>query len=147
MSNSRGAIYCLTGDDGAQLRVRGDTWESSLELAFFYGWRPLGTEAPQTEAWRNPTAAGQRAWDRKNYFSRESQHVDAADARALADAVYLALQAVPDSSRAVGTRAPRKAAPLPSRASANADGLSHSRRKLILEVARFAHRGGFTIGD
>jgi len=145
MPNSRGATYGLTRDDGAQLRVSGDAWESSLELAFLYGWRPVGTEAPRTAAWRRSAESGGPAWDH-NYFTHESQHVTATDARALAEAVFRALRAVPDAASGVGPSATKKGSPLPSRATASAAGLSLVRRRRIRGLALFAERGGFTIG-
>lgn len=149
MPSQQSATYRLTRDDGEEILVRGSTWESALELAFLYGWRPAGTETPPTGAWRSRRATGAR-WDSSDYFSHQSQHVGEADARALAKAVDSALLAIPDwsSNAAKGSAADACVArtPVPSRASAVADGLSDPRRNLVRKVAAFASRGGFTIG-
>jgi hypothetical protein len=88
-------------------------------------------------------------WDSHDYFSHESQRVGQHDASALAEAVLRALEDIPDriafrpeDRGAVGVGAP---SPIPSRASAIADGLSVQRRSAMHRFVVFADRGGFTI--
>jgi hypothetical protein len=143
-------MYRLTRDDGVELRVSGSIWEAALELAYLYGWRPAGTQTPQTEAWRGrrlPSSAP--AWDSQDYFSRESQRVGRDDARFLAEAVLRALLHIPDGGPrsepagiAAGTVHP---SPMPSRASAVAEGLAVSKRNVMRRFAAFADCGGFKI--
>lgn len=143
-------VYRLTRDDGVELRVSGSIWEAALELAYLYGWRPVGTEAPQTEAWRGRRSPSRgRVWDSQNYFSNDSQHVRQDDARALAEAVLRALLRIPDRGfLGEGRRSAVAAVPpstVHSRASAIADGLSAPRRNAMRHFAAFADCGGFTI--
>ena len=143
-------MYRLTRDDGAELCVSGNLWESALELGFLYGWKPVGTETPDTDAWRGRRPGlTSPVWDRSDYFSHHGQRVRAADARALSEAVLCALQHIPevgpDEDRpSIVETAPTS--PVPSRASAVADGLSISKGKLMRRFAAFANAGGFTIG-
>ena len=55
---------------GGVARYARTTWSDLLRLAYRYGWRPAGTEAPE---WRdadgNPTEPRYRDWDGSNYFS------------------------------------------------------------------------------
>jgi len=144
-------VYRLTRDDGVELRLNGCTWESALELAFLYGWIPKGTETPLTGAWQGLTSSpGTTAWDSHDYFSHESQHVGRDDARALAEAVFRALQRLPDpASGGEGRPSTVGAAPpssIPSQESATAAGLSFHRRNAVRRFAAFADRGGFVIG-
>ncbi len=149
--------YRLIGDDGKELRVHGGIWESVLELAYLYGWKPAGTEEPQTEAWRLTRRRGPestwepRVWNCCDYFSRESQHVGHEDARTLAKAVFRGLSDIPD--RASSTAKPPSthrtlyrhsnsgASTFPS----VVDELSGRRKSAARRVALFATRGGFTI--
>lgn len=143
-------MYRLTRDDGSQILINGSIWESALEIAYAYGWRPAGTEAPQTSAWLQRRSASRGlVWDRGDYFSCESQHVKYNDALALAGAIARALREIPDR---VGPDEPDSCAVesngqscLPSRASATADGLSAHRRGVMRRFAAFADRGGFRI--
>jgi hypothetical protein len=138
-------VYRLKGDDGAELRMNDGIWESALELACLYGWKPAGTEAPRTAAWHGRrTAQGPATWNGRDYFSSESQHVADRDSRALADALRRALQQVETTPR-VDAAVAGGGSPLPSRASARADGLSLSKRKSMSRLAEFAARRGFTI--
>jgi hypothetical protein len=141
-----GGDYRLSRDDGARLDVHGSAWEAALELAYLYGWHPAGTETPQTDAWRNsrPSSAGPALWDAQDYFSRQLQHVGQRDARALAQALDRALHQIQDEGPAA-TRVHARASPMPSRATARAEGLSVSRRTAIGRLAAFANAGGFTI--
>jgi hypothetical protein len=140
-------MYRLTRDDGAELRLGANLWESALELAYLFGWKPSGTETPHIDVWREqrpgyPAAA----WDRGDYFSRAAQRVGTSDARALSEAVLRALRRVPEgSSSGEDPRAPLS--PVPSRASAVSEGLSVAKRRLLQRVAAFAAKGGFTIGS
>lgn len=143
-------MYLLTRDDGTELRVTGNLWESALELGFLYGWRPCGTEAPRTAGWRDGRAlAGGAPWDRQDYFSHESQRVGRGDARALGEAILRALSRVPAQEEQALAREqvdPTRG-PLPSQASAVAEGLSALQWKGVRRIAVFAERDGFTIAS
>ena len=108
--------YRLTRDDGAQIDVAGVVWESVLELAYRYGWRPTGTDAPRTSALSR--------WTRADYFSASSQYVRAVDARELGTAALRG-----DADRGGGT---------PDREAKRDAG--------VRKVADFARFGGFVIG-
>ncbi len=130
--------------------MSGGAWEAALELAFLYGWKPAGTNSPRTEAWKSRQAVnGAPVWDSQDYFSYESQRVGRADACALSQAILRAMGQIPDGGptredhrRPVGPILP---SPIPSRASAIADGMSTYRRNVMRRFARFADSGGFTI--
>lgn len=142
-------MYRLTRDDGSQILINGSIWESLLEIAYVYGWRPAGTEAPRTSAWlQRRTVSRGLVWDRSDYFSHESQHVGHNDAHDLSGAVARALRAIPDrveAQEADTYAVPAGASCIPSRASASADGLSPHRRNVMRRFATFAGSGGFTI--
>jgi hypothetical protein len=73
-------------------------WRSVLELGRLYGWKPAGTKPP-TQDEGGP-------WDGRpwggGYLSNDGQRVTATDARALADALDLALPDVPDGDIVAG---------------------------------------------
>jgi len=143
--------YRFTRDDGVQLQVVESAWEFALELAYRSGWKPAGTEAPRTHAWRERCASpGPHLWDRQDYFTHQSQRVGQADARAIARGVARALKDVGGwpASGGDGAAAP---AVLPrgataSRPSAKAEGLSASKWNAMCRFIDFANSGGFTIG-
>ena len=143
--------YRLTRDDGALLQVAASAWEGALELAYLFGWQPAGTEAPEGGSWRQRSSVSQvLVWDSQDYFSHLLQHVRRDDACSLASGVARALEHMTDrgSSRG-GTRREVGAgplSPLPSRASALAEGLSVAKRKAMRQLVVFANSGGFTIG-
>lgn len=141
-------MYRLTRDDGVELQVSGAIWEAALELAYLFGWRPLGTEVPRAGDWRSRRMPGAPLWDHRDYFSFQGQHVGHADARALAGAVTLSLEQIPDWDSPSRPKSVESAPTslVPSRESAMAEGLSGSRRNLMRRLATFASRGGFTIG-
>jgi hypothetical protein len=145
-------VYLLTRDDGEELRLSGGVWEAALELAYLFGWRPAGTEAPPAAGRRaGRSAARAGAWDRQDYFTLGSQHVAREDACALAAAVHCALARIPARASCAGDRGraahDASRSPVPSRTSAIADGLSLSNRKLMSRFATFAARDGFTIAS
>lgn len=143
--------YRLTRDDGALLQVAASAWEGALELAFLFGWKPAGTEAPDDSSWRQRGSASRvLVWDSQDYFSHRLQHVARDDASSLARGVARALDHLadggfPTGSVARGTRT-SGASPLPSRASVLAEGLSVAKGKAMRQLAVFANDGGFTIG-
>ena len=65
-------------------------WPNVLALAKQYGWKPLGTDRPwgddREEFWRV------HRWDETDYSSSEGQIVTGEDAKAIADALELALR-------------------------------------------------------
>lgn len=140
-------MYRLTRDDGVELLVDGTVWESALALGYAYGWRPAGTDRPQSGADALPRSSA--PWDSRDYFSCHSQHVGHEDARALALAVYEALLETPDTDRAPRS-APagptRATAPRRRRAAAIAAGLTLHRKRSMSRLVAFADCGGFTIG-
>jgi hypothetical protein len=144
-----GGTYRLSRDDGVRLVVDGNAWEAALELACLYGWQPAGTETPRSDAWRGsrPRSASTPVWDAKDYFSRHDQHVGPRDARALAEALQRALVQIQGGRQERGPLVPdrSRASPMPTRASARAEGLTSSRRNAIGRLATFAIEGGFTI--
>jgi hypothetical protein len=146
------SVYRLTRDDGTELRLSGSIWEDALELGFLYGWRPVGTETPRTEAWRcRRDPARVSTWDSRDYFSHESQHVGEVDAHSLARAIQRALLQIPDcgSERERSSVSDGKEAdsPVPTRASTIAAGMSSPRKNQMRDFAAFASDGGFTIGS
>jgi hypothetical protein len=144
------AVYRLIRDDGTELRVSGSVWEEALELGYLYGWRPVGTETPQTETWRaRRVHAREPGWDSRDYFSHESQHVGVSDAHALSKAILRALIEIPEwsSERERHVLADNLSSPVPTRASTIAAGMSSPRKSLMRDFAAFARCGGFTIGS
>jgi len=145
------SAHRLTRDDGVQCLVLETAWEVALELAYFYGWKPAGTEAPEGDDWRKRRASSASPmWDRQDYFSHQSQHVGREDASAMARGVSRALQDLADGvgDRGDGWSSLRDAAPsgrMPSRAAAMADGLSVTKKNAMTRLVAFASYGGFTI--
>jgi hypothetical protein len=142
-------VYVLTHADGRDLHVTAVIWEAALALAFAYGWVPAGTGSPTTVAWQNARQmAGLRVWDRQDYFSRHSQHVERKDARELAGAVLRGLLFLPGTQVA---REPEAQGPKETVGGARsaalqvAVGMTERRRSLLRSVALFADSGGFTI--
>jgi hypothetical protein len=138
-------MYRLTRDDGAELTVSGSAWEAALELASLYGWKPEGTEAARARAQGRQEGAGASYWNRLDYFSRESQRVGNRDARSLGESVLRALARIPDHGASAESPSPGHRSVLPSRLSANAEGMTAHRRKLLHRLAKFADCGGFRI--
>lgn len=143
-----GPVYVLTHEDGRDLHVTAVIWEAALALAFAYGWVPAGTGSPTTVAWQSERkVAGLPVWDRQDYFSRRSQHVERRDARELAGAVLRGLLFLPGTPAA--SRRPPVAAEIVggprSAALQVAEGMTERRRSLLRSVALFADGGGFTI--
>ena len=138
-------MYRLTRDDGVELTVSGNGWEAALELASLYGWKPAGTVAAQAVAQDRRGGARAAHWNRLDYFSRESQRVGTRDAMALAQAILRALDCIPDRGASAEGSSRALATVLPSRLSANADGVTALRRKLLQRLARFAKGGAFRI--
>ncbi len=149
--------YRLIRDDGKELRVHGGIWESVLELAYLYGWKPAGTEQPETEAWhltrrRGPESTWEpRLWNSCDYFSGESQHVGHEDARNLAKAVLRGLSNIPDRASSTA-KSPSRHRTLYRHSNSGAstfpsvvDEFSARRKSAARRVALFAERGGFTI--
>jgi len=73
------------------------TWSKILSLAMFYGWQPMGTLPPFIQDLRTPAYGDgkQGAWD-GTYLRVEGQTVREQDALALAIALRLSLDDVPD---------------------------------------------------
>lgn len=74
-----------------------ETWSRILGLAKFYGWQPMGTLPPFIHNLRRPTYADEAndAWD-GTYLRNEGQVVQAEDALALALALQMSLDDIPD---------------------------------------------------
>jgi len=135
--------YVLTRDDGTRMEVNENAWETALELACLYGWKPAGTESPHIPEWHARTLEGPALWDSQDYFSRKLQRVGQEDSHALAAALARALRHIPEL--ALAPDEPELLSLLPTRASAVNDGLSRAKRNAIGRFAAFASRGGFTI--
>jgi hypothetical protein len=67
------------------------SWAKALELAQFYGWRPMGTRPPSVHDFHRLNAD----WS-GTYLTNDGQTVKAEDASALAHALYKALNDIPD---------------------------------------------------
>ena len=90
---------------GMSLTGRGDrhfgcnhfTWGCFLELAYRYGWQPIGTEAPAWEVLGAdpPIHADYPDWS-GTYFSNDGQFVTDRDASNIAAALERALDDIPD---------------------------------------------------
>jgi hypothetical protein len=126
--------YRLKRDDGVEIDVHGVLWESVLDRAYRYGWRPSGTDEPRTSGWRRgktsrngdaPLRDGGGEWPRGDYFSASAQYVRPADARALGTAALRGLT-TGDATDAEASERKRTAG---------------ERR-----VAAFVRDGGFVIG-
>jgi len=73
-----------------------DTWSRILSLALFYGWKPMGTQPPFIHNLRKPSDAREAGeWD-GTYLRNEGQVVTGEDALALAIALRMALDDIPD---------------------------------------------------
>lgn len=90
--------YQLSNRSTSSLQtLSGETWSRILSLAQFYGWQPMGTLPPYLHNLRRPTDArgGVNGWD-GTYLRNEGQVVQAEDAFALALALQVALDDIPD---------------------------------------------------
>jgi hypothetical protein len=73
-----------------------DTWSRILSLALFYGWKPMGTLPPFIHNLRKPSEAhAGDDWD-GTYLRNEGQAVRGEDALALAVALRMSLDDIPD---------------------------------------------------
>ena len=77
--------YRLEGDGGI-FHFNHTSWGQVLELAAMYGWKPKGTEPPETNLWGYSGG----------YHSSGGQRVKAADAGNLVDAHERALMCIPE---------------------------------------------------
>jgi len=68
-------------------------WAKALELARFYGWRPMGTRPPSTYDFHRLNAD----W-LGTYLTNDGQTVNAEDALALAAALEKSLDDIPDAN-------------------------------------------------
>ena len=87
----------LVSYSGSSRYERTDTWAGLLMVAMNYGWRPAGT--------RQPILSPEDGWE-GSYTLNEGQHVNAADAGSLADALELALLNPDTESDAANDDAP-----------------------------------------
>jgi len=74
------------------------TWNRILKLAYWYGWKPKGTEAPDWEGiYGTPIHPDYKHPDWEGtYFSNEGQFVTDRDANSIAAALEQALDNIPD---------------------------------------------------
>lgn len=75
----------LISEKGGYFRFSLVGWHNVLDLAFLYGWWPMGTEKPMLRT----------TWD-SNYFTNSGQLVTRVDALMLSNALRKALDDVPD---------------------------------------------------
>jgi hypothetical protein len=72
-------------------------WALLLKLAYDFGWRPLGTQAPAhwqpvpAEPWSES-----KPWNAADYFSGRGQMVSALDAASMAEALAAAADDIPN---------------------------------------------------
>lgn len=140
------SLYGLTRDDGVRLLVPANAWESALELAYLYGWRPAGTQSPRATAPAGTNSDAAQAWDAQDYFTPLRQRVQSDDARSLARALDRALRGFgEDDPKAQASQTPQRASPMASRSAARQAGLNPTQRRAMDRFAAFAQCGGFTI--
>ena len=77
-----------------------ESWSRILSLARFYGWQPMGTLPPfihnlRQRAYEDSTDATHGVWD-GTYLRNEGQLVQATDALAMAIALEMSLDDIPD---------------------------------------------------
>jgi hypothetical protein len=90
--------YLLSNRSTSSLQTLSkETWSRLLSLARFYGWQPMGTLPPFIHDLRKPIYSdGEHgAWD-GTYLRNEGQVVRAEDAVALAGALQMSLDDIPD---------------------------------------------------
>ena len=88
------------------LTLSKESWYRILSLARFYGWQPLGTLPPSIHNLRKPALGSgiQKRWD-GNYLRNEGQAVREEDAFALAVALQMSMDDIPDVNPERGTDA------------------------------------------
>jgi len=76
-----------------------ESWSKILSLARFYGWQPMGTLPPFIHNLRKPAyeEGTNKAWD-GTYLRTEGQIVREEDALALAIALQMSLDDIPDEN-------------------------------------------------
>jgi len=92
--------YVLSNRSNHSLQtLNGEAWSKILSLAMFYGWKPMGTLPPFIYNLRKPAHAegANTAWD-GTYLRTEGQVVHGDDALALAIALTLSLDDIPDEN-------------------------------------------------
>jgi len=88
--------YLLSNRSTNSLKtISRETWSRILSLARFYGWQPMGTLPPFLYNLRKPVYGAEEAWD-GNYLQTEGQIVREEDALALAIALQMSLDDIPD---------------------------------------------------
>jgi hypothetical protein len=121
----------LFGHGGASLNWH--AWRWCLEVAEAFGWQPAGTAPP---AWNEggpiPPASRDREWS-GTYFSNDFASVTDSDARALASALFRAI----DALRTNQPLTPEQAAAIDRE---DAD------PRVLDYLARYVWKGGFDIG-
>ena len=80
----------------AREKFSGEAWIKVLNLAMSYGWQPMGTRLTSVIEGYSFDVEEWEEWD-GTYLSNDGQTVLADDARALAAALELALDDIPDS--------------------------------------------------
>lgn len=90
--------YLLSNQSTSSLQTLSrESWSRILSLARFYGWQPMGTLPPFIHNLRKP-AYGEGTngvWD-GTYLRTEGQTVQAEDALAMAIALHMSLDDIPD---------------------------------------------------
>ncbi len=109
----------LVGNGGADFTS--PTWKSCLDIAEAFGWKPLKTVAPHNFEGK---------WS-GTYLSHDFQEVTATDARALADALFMAVECV------------KKHHPLTKK---QAKAFEYVDFREVTKLAEFALSGRFLIG-
>ena len=97
--------YLLSNQSTKLLQTQSrESWSRILSLARFYGWQPMGTLPPYIHNLRQPVYedAAQGIWD-GTYLRNEGQLVHSADALAMATALEMSLDDIPDVNPDRGT--------------------------------------------
>jgi hypothetical protein len=90
--------YLLSNRSTSSLqKLSKETWSRILSLARFYGWQPMGTLPPFIHNLRQPSDVdgANGVWD-GTYLRNEGQVVCEEDALALAIALHMSLDDIPD---------------------------------------------------
>ena len=140
--------FKLRSEDGT-FEIASATWQRVLDVARAYGWEPAGTDPPDIRDQDDDPAYDWSGWS-GSYTVNEYQHVTAADAESLAEALALALLDIPVGSvierdapgvfsgvRGVDAHAEVKAIDWFKRP---------ARRAELMALVTFCRAGGFQIG-
>ncbi len=113
------------------------SWSHILKLAYWYGWKPKGTEAPE-----DMPGLGHRLdpddpdWN-GSYFSNGGQFVTDRDANSIAAALERALDDIPDHDTMEDMQTAQDASPM--------EWFSGQGERTVRDFIEFSRTGGFCI--